>query len=365
MSGLRKLYRLGAIAVGLLAAATAAAQNVTIGGEDVDTFFAVASGNKKIKIVLASSISPSGQVVIPPEVAGGLKQDTKVKIRYRKNRCTGRKQILIIPPGTTPEQIAEEEKSRREDCGGWLILPGDPDVPWGSGTNLTIDYSRDVPTVTTGATQTGVAATLGMTAANATRIGPVWDLGVYSGGHVLNEFGQSGSAYAFQSDLAYLFHVSRVSVGFEGGVQYLQTTPVAKLGGVPPPGGTAPFSKTATGMRNFSFGARLGKTFGRIGFDVEGGPLVGNVETRTVSGICFRGSTGAVFCSSPATPTLPASITSSHANGFGSYLGAQASYRLFNRFSLVAGCTYDRTYPGSQADVHALVFYAGFRARFP
>ncbi len=357
MSGLRRLYRLGAIAIGLLAAATAAAQNLTVGGQDVDVFFAVASGNKKIKVVPASSISPGGQVVIPPGVASGLGQPGRAKIRYRRNKCTHRKEILIVPPGTTPEQIAEEEKSKGQDCGAFLLLP--QDVPWGSGTNVTIDYSADVPTVTTSVAQTSGAATLGTAAATATHPGVGWDLGVYSGGEILREDDQGGSAYNFQFDLAYLFPVSpRDSVGFEVGAQYLQTTPVVKLGGMPPPMGTATFSDTWTGMRNFSFGGRFEKTFSRFGFDVEAGPLVANVESRTTSGFCFHGTLPGVTC-------MTNSITSTHANGFGAYLGTQAYYRLSNRISVVTGFTYDRTYPGRQADVHALVFDAGFRFHFP
>lgn len=123
MSELRRLNQLGAVVLGLLAAASVAAQTITVGGEDVNVFFAVASGEKKVKLVPASNVTPSGQVVIPPGVASGMKQHGHVQVYYRRNKCTHKKEVVIAPEGMTAEQIAEEEKKNGQDCGGWICCP--------------------------------------------------------------------------------------------------------------------------------------------------------------------------------------------------------------------------------------------------
>ncbi|HKM90534.1 MAG TPA: hypothetical protein VJX29_07965 [Candidatus Acidoferrales bacterium] len=352
MTQSQKLLLMAAVAISLGFAGLAAAQNtsitvqVNIGDQPaggVDIYVSTPGNTYSPGTPPAGTTDAGGTFVLPPGLLSSIKPHTRM-VEY-KVCVNGKKVIFIIPEGSE-DQLPKDTKDCKKEKLGFFWLDG--------GTIVTTRFGSGG-----GVTQTGGLAPVGTTAEAATHLGVGWDLAVYSGGHIIREYDEGSYAYDFQVDGAYMFPVSpRDTLGSELGAQYLQTTPVVKLGGMPPPNGTATFSNTSTGMRNFSFGARFEKTFSRFGFDLHGGPLLANVESNTKSGFCFHGATGGVMCTTN-------SITSSHANGFGSYLGAHASSRLSKRVSLVAGVTYDRTYPGKQADVHALVFDAGFRFHFP
>ena len=346
MKKLRRLTSLLALVLGLLAAAGAAAQSVTIGGENADVFFAIVGADKKVKAVKAESVSPSGQVTIPPGVISGLKQHKTVKVYYRRNKCTHKKELIIVPPDMTPEQIAEfvrEEQRKAQDCGGFLLLP--QDVPWGPGTSVTIDFSGETPTVstsssavTTGATHVGT----GGTNLGEFRIDVLPGIAQVNGnnGVVVNA---GGGFVGYLGDIFGLgFHVSGV------GGQDTTTFSVPKMTG----GGSMGSTFASTSVREV--GAQAGGTLdARINklltLGLTGGLAAENLHVNKIVGICV--ATCFVVDNSHRTAQSP-----------GYYGGANAAFHVTGPLAIVAQYEYER--PGTLKGVNIHYNKIEFGTRF-
>ena len=343
----RRMQHLAAMLLGLAAAVSAAAQSVTIGGEDVDVFFAVASGEKKVKVIQAA-VSPGGQVAIPAGVASGLKQHTPVRTYYRRNKCTHRKEVLIAPADMTAEQIAAEEKKNGQDCGGWILLPGGEST-WEAGKTIAIDYSGEAPTETASGTPAGgTRSTTGGRIAGG-NIGQ-FEIEILPGAQRVN--GNNGMVVnaggSFLLNLGNTFEVGPSVSG--GGGQTTTTFAVPFM----PGGGSmgATFLTRRVRPVGAQVGGALNARIQRIAtVGLVGGLEAANLHVHTVSGFCV-------------TTCTVVSDTNHTAFAPGYYAGAGGSVHVVGPVGVVFLYEYERPGTLSRVNIHYNSFYGGVRFTF-
>ena len=309
----------------LLTAANSFAQSVKIGGEDADVFYAVTGANKNTRLIAASPSAGNspGQVAVPPEAVNEFKHYSSVRIYYRRNKCTQRKEAVIAAPGMSAADIQEEEKSKGQDCGAFMLLQDN--VSWSKGSELNINYSGDVPIVTVNSTAPASASS-----SLSGRNFEIYLRG-FGGASFIN--GNSPASAGFGGGA--LFGVGRgLSIGPWGDFQWTAMSMVRTAGSMSP---GATFINTTAGFKNGNFGGALQFPVGHFHLGVRAGAAVAGSSITQKSGFCAVPN-----ATNPTGGCVVSSTMTFHDTVVGPLVGGYISHSIFPHVGIFVEYDYTR-----------------------
>jgi hypothetical protein len=227
----------------------------------------------------------------------------------------------------TAEQIQEEEKSKGQDCGAFILYQ--QDVPWVSGQDLNIDYSGDAPLVTTSLAARPDSSSKSQI--GAPRFSVEYYLRGFGGASFIN--GNTPASAGFDGGVLFPLG-NRLLVGPTAGFQWVNSSAVRSIGSMNP-GST--FAKTSAGFKEGNFGGQLSFPLSGFQLGIRGGATVAGSTITQATGFCSAGN-----ATNPVGGCTTTSSTTTHDTVVGPFVGGYISHSICPHIGVFVDYDYTR-----------------------